>query len=80
MPHQYPTVKAPSTVFHPVGTPVQVPTTGAIMLAHIKAWNDPSVPLGLFNERVPETEVVRQGILNYSPVTTMPLSSFIAAD
>jgi hypothetical protein len=58
MPHQYPTVEIPSTVFHLVGTPVRVPTTGA-MMAHIPAWNDPNVPLGPFPEDAPETEVVR---------------------
>lgn len=58
MPHQYPTVEIPSTVFHLVGTPVRVPTTGAMMV-HIEAWADPSVPLGPYNEDDPETEVVR---------------------
>ena len=57
-PHQYPTVEVPSTVFHLVGTPVRVPTVGA-MGAHIAAWEDAAVPLGPFNEDSPETEVVR---------------------
>ena len=51
-------MEEPSTVFHLVGTPVRVPTTGA-MMAHIQAWNDPNVPLGPFPEDAPETEVVR---------------------
>ena len=58
MPHQYPTVEVPSTVFHLVGNPVRVPTT-ASMLAVIPTWEDPSVPLGPFAEDAPETEVVR---------------------
>ena len=58
LPHQYPTVEVPSTVFHLVGNPVRVPTT-ASMLALIPTWEDPSVPLGPFAEDAPETEVVR---------------------
>ena len=58
MPHQYPSVEVPSTVFHLVGTPVRVPTVGS-MLAHLAAWEDPAVPLGPFTEGALETEVVR---------------------
>ena len=54
----YPTVDVPSTVFHLVGTPVRVPTIAA-MGAHIAAWEDPTVPLGPFEDGDPETEVVR---------------------
>jgi hypothetical protein len=78
MPHQYPTVEIPSTGFHLVGTPVRVPTTGA-MMAHIETWNDPSAPLAPFDEGVPETEVVRPRNTQL-PSATMLLSSFIAAD
>lgn len=57
--HPYPTVEVPSTVFHLVGSPVRVPTLGA-MGAHLAAWDDKAVPLGPFNdENEPETEVVR---------------------
>jgi hypothetical protein len=58
MPHQYPTVEVPSTVFHLVGSAVRVPTTDA-MVALVPTWEDPTIPLGPFAEDAPETEVVR---------------------
>ena len=58
LPHQYPVVDVPSTVFHLVGTPVRVPTTAA-MATHVAAWEDPNVPLGPYTDIDPETEVVR---------------------
>ena len=58
MPHQYPAIEVPGSVFHLVGTPVRVPTTAALV-AHLPAWLDPTVPLGPFTEEDPETEVVR---------------------
>ena len=64
--HQYPVVEVPSTTFHLAGTPVRVPTN-ASMVAHMPAWNDPSVPLGPFPEGTPETEVVRPRQLQLIP-------------
>ena len=58
LPHQYPTVEVPCTVFHLVGTPVRVPTTDA-MNALVATWENPAVPFGPYNEADPETEVVR---------------------
>ena len=66
MPHQYPVVEVPSTSFHLAGTPVRVPTN-ASMVAHMSAWNDPSVPPGPFAEGTPETEVVRSRQLQMIP-------------
>ena len=58
MPHQYPAVEVPGTVFHLVATPVRVPTTDG-MNALLPAWDNPDTPLGPFAEDTPETEVVR---------------------
>jgi hypothetical protein len=58
MPHQYPMIEVPSTVFHLVGNAVRVPTTDA-MVALVPTWEDPTTPLGPFAEDAPETEVVR---------------------
>ena len=58
MPHQYPAIEVPGSVFHLVGAPVRVPSTAALV-AHIPAWIDPTVPLGPYTEEDPETEVVR---------------------
>ena len=58
MPHQYPAVEVPSTVFRLVGTPVRVPTVDA-MEALLPTWADPRVPLGPYAEADPETEVIR---------------------
>ena len=58
MPHQYPTVEAPNSTFHLIGTPVWVPTV-AVMEALIPTWEDPRVPLGAYTEAGPETEVIR---------------------
>lgn len=58
MPHQYPVVETPGSLFHLVGTPVRVPTVAA-MEALLPTWVDPRAPLGPFTEQDPETEVVR---------------------
>lgn len=58
LPHQYPAVEAPGTLFHLVGTPVRVPTVAA-MEALIPTWEDARTPLGPYTELDPETEVVR---------------------
>lgn len=58
MPHQYPAVEVPGTTFHLVGTPTRLPTVPA-MEALLPTWEDPSVPLGPYNEADPETEVAR---------------------
>ena len=58
MPHQYPAVEVPGTAFHLVGTPIRVPTIGA-MEALIPTWLDPRTPLGPYTDADPETEVVR---------------------
>jgi hypothetical protein len=58
MPHQYPTVEVPGTIFHLVGAPVRVPTTAA-MQTLLPTWADPSEPLGPYTDEDPETEVVR---------------------
>ena len=58
MPHQYPAIEIPSSMFHLVGTAVRVPTTDA-MNALIPTWDHPQVPLGPYHEADPETEVVR---------------------
>ena len=58
LPHQYPIVDIPSTIFHLIGTPVRVPTTEATA-ALIPTWENPAVPLGPYTEADPETEVVR---------------------
>lgn len=56
--HQYPVVEIPGTAFHLASSPVRVPTTAG-MNALIPDWDDPTVPLGPFQDDVPETEVVR---------------------
>ena len=58
MPHQYPAVEVPGTAFHLIGTPVRVPTIGA-MEALVPTWLDPRIPLGPYTEEDPETEVIR---------------------
>jgi hypothetical protein len=58
MPHQYPAVDVPNSVFHLVQAPVRVPTLAA-MNVHLLTWEDPMVPLGPYTEADPETEVVR---------------------
>lgn len=58
LPHQYPAVETPASMFHLVNTPVRVPTVAA-MEALLPAWVDPRTPLGPFTELDPETEVVR---------------------
>ena len=58
MPHQYPTVEVPGTVFHLLANPVRVPTTDG-MTALLPAWDDPGTPLGPFLPDDAETEVVR---------------------
>jgi hypothetical protein len=58
MPHQYPTVEVPGTVFHLIGNPVRVLTTAA-MVANLPAWDNPVTPLGPYVKADPETEVVR---------------------
>ncbi|KAI2499710.1 hypothetical protein MHU86_14791 [Fragilaria crotonensis] len=58
MPHQYPAVEVPNSVFHLVQAPVRVPTVAA-MAVLMPTWEDPSVPLGPFTDADPETEVVR---------------------
>lgn len=58
LPHQFPTVEVPNTVLHLVAAPVRVPNNAA-MAAPVAAWVDPNVPLGPFDEEVPETVVVR---------------------
>lgn len=58
MPHQYPAVEVPGTAFHLVGTPIRVPTVGA-MEALIPTWLDPRTPLGPYTDEDPETEVIR---------------------
>lgn len=66
LPHQYPTVDLPSTVFHLVGNAVRVPTTDA-MVALLPTWENPAVPLGPFTEEDPETEVIRPRHLQLLP-------------
>jgi hypothetical protein len=66
LPHQYPTVDLPSTVFHLVGTAVRVPTTEA-MVALLPTWENPATPLGPFTDEDPETEVVRPRHLQVLP-------------
>ena len=58
MPHQYPAVEVPGTMFHLVGAPVRVPTTAG-MAVLLPTWNHPHVPLGPYTDEDPETEVVR---------------------
>lgn len=58
LPHQYPMVDVPSSLFHLIGTAVRVPTAEATA-ALIPTWENPAVPLGLYAEGDPETEVVR---------------------
>ena len=50
LPHQYPTVEAPGSIFQLVGTPVRVPTVEA-MEALIPTWEDPRAPLRRFRSR-----------------------------
>ena len=58
LPHQYPAVDIPGTIFHLVATPVRVPTTaGMAVLA--PTWDKGEGPLGPYTEGDPETEVVR---------------------
>ena len=45
MPHQYPAVDVPNSVFHLVQVPVRVPTLAA-MNVHLLTWEDPTEPLG----------------------------------
>ena len=66
LPHQYPVVEIPSTVFHLVNTPVRVPTVAA-MAAILPTWDMPQVSLGPYNEQDPETEVVRPRYLQLVP-------------
>ena len=66
LPHQYPTIEVPGTVFHLVNTPGRVPTTAG-MVALIPTWEDPTIPLGPFTEEDPETEVVRPRHIQYLP-------------
>ena len=49
LPHQYPVVEVPNTAFHLIGTPVRVPTVGA-MTALLPTWADANVPLGPYAE------------------------------
>jgi hypothetical protein len=66
LPHQYPVVEVPNTAFHLVGTPVRVPTIGA-MTALLPTWENPLVALGPYVEADPETEVVRPRHLQLVP-------------
>jgi hypothetical protein len=66
MPHQYPTVDLPGTVFHLVGNVVRVPTTDA-MVALLPTWENPAVPLGPYTEEDSETEIVRPRHLQVLP-------------
>ena len=58
LPHQYPTVEVPGSVFHLVGAPTRVPTVAAMEVL-LPTWGDPSVPLGPYTDLEPETEVIR---------------------
>ena len=67
LPHQYPVVEAPTTVFHLVGTAVRVPTVGA-MAALLPKWDSETDPvLGPFGDEAAETEVVRPGLTQLVP-------------
>ena len=66
LPHQYPVVEIPGTVFHLVNTPVRVPTVAA-MTALLPTWDLPHVALGPYNDQDPETEVVRPRYLQLIP-------------
>lgn len=59
IPHQYPTVDVPSTIFHLAGAPVRVPTVATMGMLLTPTWDNPSVPLGPFTVEVGETEMVR---------------------
>lgn len=66
MPHQYPTVEVPNTVFHLVTTAVRIPTIGA-MTALLPTWDDTEPTLGPYIETDPETEVVRPRYVQVVP-------------
>ena len=60
MPHQYPTVEVPVTIFHLVGAPVRVPTTAAMQTLLPTTWADPATRLSpSYTDADLETEVVR---------------------
>ena len=58
LPHQYPTVEVPGAAFHLAQTAVRVPTMAAMNVL-LPTWEDPTIPLGPFNDDDPVTEVVR---------------------
>lgn len=66
LPYQYPVVEVPNSALYLVGTPVRVPTVGA-MTALLPTWEDPLVALGPYAEDNPETEVVRPRHLQLIP-------------
>ena len=66
LPYQYPVVEIPNSALYLVGTPVRVPTLGA-MTALLPTWEDPLVALGPYGEDDPETEVVRPRHLQLIP-------------
>ena len=66
LPHQYSVVEVPDTGFHLVGSPVRVPTVGA-MNALLPTWEDATVALGPYTELDPETEVIRPRHLQVVP-------------
>ena len=67
LPHQYPVVEVPTTVFHLVGTAVRVPTVAA-MAALLPTWDSEIDPvLGPFGDDAAETEVVRPRLTQLVP-------------
>lgn len=66
LPYQYPVVEVPNSALHLVGTPVRVPTVGA-MTALLPTWDNPAVALGPYIEADAETEVVRPRHLQLVP-------------
>lgn len=66
LPHQYPVVDIPNTLFHLIGTPVRVPTTEAMNVL-ITTWGNAAVPLGPYTEEAAETEVVRPRCIQLVP-------------
>ena len=59
MPHQYPTVEVPGSIFHLVGTPTRLPTVDAMEALIPTSWENPNVPLGPYIDTDPDTETCR---------------------
>ena len=63
LPHQYPVVDIPNTLFHLVGTPVRVPTTEAMNVL-ITTWGNAAVPKGRTRRRLQRPKSSAPGACN----------------